>query len=299
MTDHDFKQARDRDAIDALFGIGESHGSAEPAQLPLGAPPKPPGKPRGITLTASHTKFVTEFLKTPDNQRGAYLRVYPKASLRWASQRAYRLLRRSDVRAEIQRRQKISATKAAISRAAVEQRLYDIFNFDMRRLFHPSTMENGNPHPKAGQPKEPHELDAEAAQIIEAYEKAIGRYGDKVKLRTTPRLGAAELLAKLRGWVKDDGRPPITANFNFNFGPKPGQNADMRSVEAVPPQLYGAMGFRAEGQRADPIPQDVDENGEPVKSTLPPGYEPGRGVRITSRGRELADDLATSSGRKT
>jgi hypothetical protein len=53
------------------------------------------------------------------------------------------------------------------------------------------------------------------------FEKAFGRYGDKVKFRIAPRLGAAELLSKLRGWVKDDGRSPIVANFNFDFGPKP------------------------------------------------------------------------------
>lgn len=286
MTDHDYKQVRDRDAIDA-------QGTTEPAALPLGAPPKPLGKPRGIRLKASHTKFVTEFLKTPDNQRGAYLRVYPQARPQWASQRAYRLLLRPDVRAEIQRRQKISETKTAISRAAVEQRLYDMLTFDFRRFYHPATVEDGSPHPKAGQPNEPHELDDEAAQVIEAYEKAIGRYGEKVKFRTMPRLGAAELLVKLRGWVKDDGRPPIVANFNFDFGTKPSA-ADIKDVEAVPPCLYDTMGLRDASIPAQPIPHELDEHGDPLKATLPSGYEPGRGARIKSRSRELADELSQS-----
>ena len=189
---------------------------------------------------------------------------------------------------------KFSETKTAISRAAVEQQLYDIFSFDMRRFYHPAVMQDGTPHPKAGQPKEPHELDDEAAKVIEAYEKAIGRYGEKVKFRTTPRLGAAELLAKLRGWVKDDGRPPIVANFNFDFGPKPGSPEDIKTVDAVPPHLYGAMGLRDASIPAQPIPHELDKHGDPVKSTMPPGYEPGRGVRIKSRSRELADELSQS-----
>lgn len=42
----------------------------------------------------------------------------------------------------------------------------------------------------------------------------------------------AELLTKMRGWVRDEGRPPIVAEFNFNFGPPPGEGGKV--IEPAP-----------------------------------------------------------------
>jgi len=240
-------------------------------------------------LRPGHLRFIAELLKDPSNQGAAYQKAYPKAGYRRAIERASRLLKRPDVAAEMSRRQGQIATKAVLTRAKLEQALGEVFAFDFRRFYYPRLQEDSTPHPLAGEPKNPCDLDEEAARVIESYEKFVGKYGAKVKFRSTPRLGAAELLAKLKGWVKDDGRPPIKANFNFNFGPKPG-TPEFKVVEAVPAQLYGPMGLRAEGERARPFPKEFDENGDPVKSTLPSGYEPGRGVRIKSRGTELAGD---------
>jgi hypothetical protein len=248
---------------------------------------KPP-KPR---LKRAHLQFITELLKDPSNQGLAYQRVYPNSGHRRAIEKASRLLRRPDIAAEMARRQSQIATKAVLTRARLEAALAEVFSFDFRRFYYPRLQEDYTPHPRAGEPKDPCDLDDEAARVLESYERSVGKFGAKVKMRTTPRLGAAELLAKLKGWVKDDGRPPIVANFNFDFGPRPVAGQRLPDVEAVPPQFYGAMGLRDTSIPAKPIPQTVDEHGDPVPPSMPAGYEPSRGVRIKSRGSELAADL--------
>jgi hypothetical protein len=162
----------------------------------------------------------------------------------------------------------------------------------MRRFFY-SEAEARELKVVPGSPKKPHHLDAEAARVLESYEESFGKHGRKVKLKSSPRLAAAELIARLKGWLKDDGRPPITANFQFNFGSRPPAERDARVielVEAVPARMFGAMGLRDESQRAEPITTDAGDDGAPP---MPPGYEPqrARGVRISSKGRELADAI--------
>jgi hypothetical protein len=249
---------------------------------------KPP-KPR---LKRAHLQFITELLKDPSNQGLAYQRVYPNSGHRRAIEKASRLLRRPEIAAEMARRQSQIATKAVLTRARLEAALVEVFSFDFRRFYYPRLQADYTPHPRAGEPKDPCDLDEEAARVIDSYDRSMGKYGAKVKFRTTPRLGAAELLAKLRGWVKDDGRPPIVANFNFDFGPKPVTGERLPDIEAIPPHLYRAMGLRDTSERVQPIPQALDEHGDPVKSHLPPGYELGRGVRVQNRGGALAADLA-------
>lgn len=229
-------------------------------------------------LKPSHLQFVTELLKNPSNQGAAYSKVYPNASKNTAYRRANELINRPDVASEILRQQNLRTAKAQITRERLESALAAMFAFDFRRFFY-SELEAQELGVKAGDPKKPHHLDDEAARVMESYERARGKYGDKTKFKTTGRLGAAELLAKLRGWLKDEGRPPVVANFQFNFGPKPASAEDMKPVEAVPEHLYGAMGLRDASIPAQPIPQAFDGHGDPVKSNLPPGYEPGRRLR--------------------
>ncbi len=251
-------------------------------------------KPR---IRAAWLQFIAEVIKTPANQADAYRRVYTKANEKTAYRRANELLNRPEIASEIARRQNIRAAHAEISRAKMEGALTEFFQFDMRRFFYNDADEAAGLG-TAGEAKKPHHLTLEEGQALESYEKKRGKYGDAVKVKGTPRLASAELLAKLKGWVKDDGRPPIMATFNFNWGQNPGSNADMRTVEAVPPELYSAMGLRDADLPAKPLPSREDENGDPVKSTMPPGYEAGRGVRFGGRGRELAMDLdAVESGK--
>lgn len=238
-------------------------------------------------LKPAHLQFITELLKDPSNQGAAYSRVYPNANKNTAYRRANELVNRPDVASEILRQQNVRTAKAQITRAKLESALAEVFMFDFRRLFYPEFMDDGvTPHPKAGEPKAPHHLDAEAARVLDSYEKKVGKYGTAVTLRTTGRLGAAELLVKLKGWVKDDGRPPIVANFNFDFGAKP-VPSQVIDVETVPVVLYAAMGLCDASIPARPIPLALDEYGDPVKSSLPPGYEPGRRIRNNRQGRDL------------
>jgi len=260
--------------------------TTERAVTPSSDPTKPPGKPRGIQLTPAHTKFVNAYLQTPDKPGQAYLRVYLNASPRRASERAYRLLKRPDIRAEIQRRQKISETKHAISRAAVEQRLYDIFTFDLRRFYYPATDESGQPHPKAGQPKEPHELDDEAARVIESYKHVETKEGRRREFKIGSRKDMAELLGRMRGWVKQDSSPPITANFHFDFGPKP---VEGEVFETVPLHLSGLK------DASTPSVRPLEGTEQPEEGVdLPPGY---RGVR-PGRAAELAEVFAPRKDEK-
>lgn len=251
-------------------------------------------KPPKARLKPRHLKFVAELIKNPAKPAACYSLVYPEASPKTAYRRAHELMNRPDVKSELLRQQNVRVAKASMTRARMEEALGNVFAFDFRRFYQPAFIEVDGvrvANPKAGEPLAPHELDPEAAQVIESYEKSMGKYGAKIKFRTTPRLGAAELLAKLKGWVKDDGRPPIVANFNFDFGPKPVAGQRLPDVEAVPAQFYGAMGLRDASIPAKPVPKALDENGDPVPSSMPAGYEPARGVRIKSRGSELAADL--------
>lgn len=252
-------------------------------------------------LAIAHHRFIEALLKNPTNHADAYRAAFPNVAQSTAANGAYRLLRRDDIAAELDRREKLSTAKNALTRNEMQDQLARILSFDFRRFYYSPEDAASIKGAIPGAPKKPHHLDAEAAQVIESYEHSVGRYGDKVKFRGTPRLGAAELLAKLKGWLRDDGRPPITANFSFNFGAAAPAAAVRHAnvVEAVPERLYGAMGLRSEDEPAKPMPATEVEEGEvAASSTMPPGYEAGRprGVRIKSRGSELARDLESVSG---
>jgi hypothetical protein len=302
------KKAQDEDIRNAQ----QRSAKRKAARARVARPKKKVLKPAANNRTHmnhKHVAFLTELVKNPSNPTACYRIVYPGANEKTANRRAHELLNRTDVSAELNRLQKLRAAKASMTRARMEEALVNVFSFDIRRLFYSEAeaaelnaaidantklteKQRAAAHVEAGDPKKPHHLDDEAARVMDSYEKSQGRYGPKVKMRTTARLPAAELVAKLKGWVKDDGRPPITANFNFNFGPKPG-SPEEKVVEAVPVAMYGPMGLREADQPAEPPPKAVDEHGNLTRSTLPAGYEPGRGVRIKSRGSELAADIAT------
>lgn len=44
--------------------------------------------------------------------------------------------------------------------------------------------------------------------------------------------------------------------------------------------IYASTGLRDASVPARPIPARVDDDGTPASNGLPPGYGPGRGVRI-------------------
>lgn len=238
-------------------------------------------------LRPAWLQFITEVIKTPTNQGAAYQRVYPKANEKTAWRRANELLNRPEIASEIERRQKIRASFAEISRSKMEGALTEFFQFDMRRFYYNDADEAAG-RGTAGDAKKPHHLTLEEGQVLESYEKKVGKYGASIKFRTAGRLPSAELLAKLKGWVKDDGRPPIMATFNINLGD---DHTAEKEVEAVPPALYGAMGLRTENQPMKPLPATEDADGNPIRSAMPPGYERGRGLRFGGKGRELAADF--------
>ena len=277
----------DTSTTDALFGIVRHRRRAPPpprntahASTPTSSATaehvktsRPKKQPR---LRSTWSRFLAALMKDPQHHGAAYLVAFPKSSPARAPESARRLLMRPVVAGELARRQKISAARSVINRQAVEQRLYDAFTFDFRRFYHPAG------HPDAGQPKLPHELDDEAARVIEGYKHVETKEGRRREFKIGSRKDMAELLAKMRGWVKDDGRPAITANFNFNFGPKP--DAGGRVIEAIPLHLSGLKD--ASTPRVAPLDgQDDHEEG----SRLPPGY---RGVRPGGRAAELIEIFA-------
>lgn len=188
-----------------------------------------------------------------------------------------------------------------MTRARLENLMGTVVEFDFRRFFYSESDEHDSRAARdtyiagamaagrsesdakgdaptirhAGEPKAPHHLDEEAARVIESYEKSYTEWGPKIKFKGTPRLGAGELLGKLKGWLKDDARPAMTATFNFNFAPT------TEELEVVPVDMLPAMGLH-EGTARRVVD---DPEGAPA---MPHGY---KGVKMSSPAAELSADL--------
>jgi phage terminase small subunit len=143
-------------------------------------------------LKTEHEIFVRELVKL-GNATEAYLAAYPSVSRSVARRSASRLLTNDDIRRRFEQVKKEVVTKVGYNAESAYRDLVRIATFDRRKLYD----ELGNLKPV-------HELDDDAAYVIDSIEET--RSGSdlvKTKINLPKRLEALDKILRYHGAYKD------------------------------------------------------------------------------------------------
>lgn len=181
---------------------------------PLAIEGEPPLPPESKHVRRRYTAFVTAYIKhiTAPNPHGlAYRAISPNAAWVTCLQSGGELARQPWVAARIDERMRKIAEKTDVTAAEIVTGLKRIATFDVRRLY---KREEGG----TVRMREPWELDdITAAAIDQLVVEELPKGRKKVRFKGAGKIPAWELLARVRGMLKEPDRPPIIASININF----------------------------------------------------------------------------------
>lgn len=176
---------------------------------------EPPAPPTSKTVRRRYTAFVTAYIANmalPCPHGRAYRVISPNAAWVTCVQSGGELAKQPWVAARIAERMQRIAEKTDVSAAEIITGIKRIATFDVRRLY------IRDADTKQWRQREPWEIDDRtAAALDELTVTELPKGRRKIKWKGAGKGKAWEMLAQVKGLLREPERPPIVANIQINF----------------------------------------------------------------------------------